>query len=64
MGGRGGNGSADGLRLRMVKGVKEAIAEKGALGILTGPLTASSAGITAAVLCGLIASFVARPKEK
>lgn len=31
---------------------------------LTGPLTASSAGITAAVLCGLIASFVARPKEK
>ena len=36
----------------------------GALGILTGPLTASSAGITAAVLCGLIASFVARPKEK
>lgn len=48
----------------MVKGVKEAIAEKGALGILTGPLTASSAGITAAVLCGLIASFVARPKEK
>lgn len=53
-----------GFGFAMVKGVKEAIAEKGALGILTGPLTASSAGITAAVLCGLIASFVARPKEK
>ena len=53
-----------GFGFAMVKGVKEAIAEKGALGILTGPLTASSAVITAAVLCGLIASFVARPKEK
>ena len=53
-----------GFGFAMVNGVKEAIAEKGALGILTGPLTASSAGITAAVLCGLIASFVARPKEK
>ena len=53
-----------GFGFAMVKGVKEAIAEKGALGILTGPLTASSAGISAAVLCGLIASFVARPKEK
>ena len=53
-----------GFGFAMVKGVKEAIVEKGALGILTGPLTASSAGITAAVLCGLIASFVARPKEK
>ena len=53
-----------GFGFAMAKGVKEAIAEKGALGILTGPLTASSAGITAAVLCGLIASFVAIPKEK
>ena len=48
----------------LARGVKKAVDEDGALGILTGPLTASSAGITAAVLCGLIASFVARPKEK
>ena len=53
-----------GFGFAMVKGVREAIAERGALGILTGPLSASSAGITAAVLCGLIASFVSRPKEK
>ena len=53
-----------GFGFARVKGVREAIAVTGALGILTGPLTASSAGITAAVLCGLIASFVARPKEK
>ena len=62
--GAGATGPLSGFGFAMVKGVKEAIAEKGALGILTGPLTASSAGITAAVLCGLIASFVARPKEK
>lgn len=53
-----------GFGFAMVKGVKEAIAEKGAIGILTGPLTASSAGITTAVLCGLVASFVAKPKAK
>lgn len=53
-----------GFGFAMVRGVREAIAEGGALGILTGPLSASSAGITAAVLCGLIASFVSRPKEK
>ena len=62
--GAGASVPLTGFGFAMVKGVKEAIAEKGALGILTGPLTASSAGITAAVLCGLIASFVARPKEK
>ena len=53
-----------GFGFAMVKGVREAITERSALGILTGPLSASSAGITAAVLCGLIASFVSRPKEK
>ena len=36
-----------GFGFAMVKGVREAIAERGALGILTGPLSASSAGITA-----------------
>ncbi len=53
-----------GFGFAMVKGVKEAIAESGPIGILTGPLTASAAGITVAILCGLIASFLSRPKEK
>ena len=48
----------------MVEGVKKAIEEKGWIGILTGPFTAAAAGTGFAVLCGLVASLVARPKEK
>lgn len=53
-----------GFGYAMANGVKEAIAKDGLLGVITGPLTASSAGITAAVMCGLTASFLAKPKEK
>lgn len=48
----------------MAKGIEKAIAEQGVMGILTGALTASSGGVTVAVICGIIASFVAKPKEK
>ena len=48
----------------LVQGTKEAIKEKGALGIISGPLSAASVGITVAMLCGLIASFVTKPKSK
>ena len=48
----------------LVQGTKAAIREDGLLGVLTGPLSAGSAGITAAVLCGLIVSFLAKPKSK
>ncbi len=48
----------------LVQGTKEAIREQGALGILTGPLTASSVGITVAMVCGLIVSFVTKSKSK
>jgi len=47
-----------------VNGTKEAIREKGLLGVLTGPLCAGSAGIAAAVLSGLVVSFFAKPKSK
>lgn len=53
-----------GFGFAMAKGIEKAIAEQGARGIMTGALSASSAGVTAAILCGLIASFIARPKEK
>ncbi len=42
----------------LAKGVKKAVDEQGFLGVLTGGLTASSAGITAAILFGLVASLV------
>lgn len=53
-----------GFGFTMAKGIEKAIAEQGVRGILTGALTASSAGITAAILCGVKASFITRPKEK
>lgn len=48
----------------LAQGTKEIIREEGALGIITGPLSSSAAGITVALVCGLIASFIARPKSK
>ncbi len=48
----------------LAKGVKEAIQEDGFLGIFTGGLKASAGGITAAILAGLIASFLFKAKDK
>ena len=48
----------------LAKGVKEAIDESGALGILTGGLKATAAGITAAILFGLLAGILFKPKDK
>ena len=48
----------------MAQGVKAAVDRDGAIGILTGALTASAAGIGAAVLLSLIAGLVGKPKEK
>lgn len=48
----------------LAKGVKEAVQEKGFLGIFIGGLKAAAGGITAAVFAGLIASFLFRPKDK
>ena len=48
----------------LAKGVREAIDEKGAIGILIGGLTASAGGITAAVVCGFIVALLFKPKEK
>ena len=45
-------------------GVKTAVNEKGLLGVITGGLTASSAGITAALLFGLVAGIVFKPGNK
>ncbi len=40
------------------EGVREAVAERGALGILTGPLTAASGGVAAALGAGLLAALL------
>ena len=43
----------------LADGVKKAVDKDGFLGILTGGLTASAGGITASMVAGLLASFVA-----
>ena len=48
----------------LAEGIRGEVAEKGALGILTGGLTSAAGGITAAMLFGLLASAVFRAKEK
>ena len=48
----------------MAKGVAEAVRQNGALGILTGALTASAAGLAAAILFSLIAAIVSKPGDK
>ena len=48
----------------LAEGTKTAIEKDGLLGVLTGPLTAGAAGIMAAVLCGIVASFFGKPKAK
>ena len=46
------------------KGVKEAVAANGFLGILTGGLTASAAGIAAAILSGFLMALIFKPQDK
>ena len=48
----------------LAKGVKEAVNEKGFLGIFMGGLKAAAVGCSAALIFGLLAAFVFRPKLK
>ena len=48
----------------LARGVRDAVTRDGLPGVLTGALTAGAGGITTAVLCGLLASIMAKPKEK
>lgn len=48
----------------LAKGVRAAVADRGLLGAFTGGITASAAGITAALCAGLLAALFFRPKDK
>ena len=48
----------------LAKGIRQAVAEKGLLGVFTGGFTAAAAGLCAAVFFGLIVSLVFKPKDK
>ena len=63
-GGAGATVPLTGFGYALAKGVAEAVAERGWLGVLTGGLTATSGGIAAAVVFSLLAAVLVRPKEK
>ena len=63
-GGAGATVPLTGFGHTLAKGVEQAVAEKGLLGVLTGGLSATAGGITAAVLFSLVAALIFKPGEK
>ena len=63
-GGAGATVPLTGFGYSLAKGVARAVAEKGLLSVITGGLTATSGGIAAAVVFGLLMAILCRPKEK
>lgn len=62
--GAGASVPLTGFGATLAKGVKEAVNEKGPLGILNGGLKATAGGITAAIFFGLLAGILFKPKDK
>ena len=56
--------SLTGFGNTLAKGVREAVAEDGVLGAFTGGITASAAGIAAAVFFGFLVALVFKPRDK
>ena len=48
----------------LAEGVREAIRKEGFLGVITGGFQACAAGVTVAMLSGLVVALVCRPKDK
>ncbi len=63
-GGAGATVPLTGFGYLLARGVAEAVAEKGALGILTGGISAAAGGVTAAVLFGLLGALLFRSRPK
>lgn len=53
-----------GFGWNLAKGVRKAVAVQGLLGVFTGGFTAASAGLCAAVLFGLLAALLGKPRDK
>lgn len=63
-GGAGATVPLTGFGYTLAVGVKEAIHEYGLVGALTGGVTATAGGITAAIVFGWLVSLIAKPKMK
>lgn len=62
--GTGATVPISGFGYSLAKGVMEAVDKEGFIGIFTGGITATAAGIAAAVTFGLIFAILGKPKEK
>ena len=63
-GGAGATVPLTGFGHNLAKGVREAVASDGWLGVFTGGLTAAAGGIAAAVVAGVLAAALFRPGDK
>lgn len=63
-GGAGATVPLTGFGYTLCKGVKEAVEESGAIGIITGGLKAASGGISAAIIFGLLTALIFKSKPK
>lgn len=62
--GAGATVPLSGFGYSLAKGVEKAVEEYGLMGVLSGGLTATAAGITAAILFGFIMSLIFKSDEK
>lgn len=63
-GGAGATVPLTGFGYCLANGVKKAVSESGLMGALTGGLTATAGGITAAVIFALLITLLFRPGDK
>ena len=63
-GGAGASVPLLGFGGNLAKGVQEAVAEQGWLGVITGGMTAAAGGIAAAVLFAFLAALIFKPGDK
>ncbi len=62
--GAGATVPISGFGYTMAKGIEKAVSQQGILGVFSGALTASAAGITAAVVFAYVASLLSKPRDK
>lgn len=64
LGGAGATVPLTGFGYSLAKGTMKAVDEQGLIGVFTGGIKATSAGISAAILFGFIAALLSKPKIK
>lgn len=63
-GGAGATVPLTGFGYNLAKGVREAVASDGFLGIFTGGIKAAAGGITVAIVAAFLAALIFKPKDK